>query len=75
MEAIKEAIRTREEAQNAVAQMLLDNAIEQAKRKQEAADENMQAKNDKYTCPQCGQEMGMMDKFCKIVGIRSMNRN
>lgn len=70
VEAIKEAIRTREEAQSAMAQMLLDNAIKQAKRKQELADENTQVKNDKYTCPQCGQEMGMTDKFCKNCGYK-----
>lgn len=70
VEAIKEAIRMREKAENEVAQMLLDNAIEQAKRKQEATDGNIQEKTEQYTCPQCGQEMGMLDKFCKNCGYR-----
>lgn len=70
VEAIKEAIRTREEQKNAVAKMLLDNAIKQAQRKREETEEIAKKENDKYTCPQCGEEMGMTDKFCKNCGYK-----
>lgn len=70
VEAIKKAIQAREEADSAVAQMLLENAIEQAKQKQESTTERSQEKINKYTCPQCGEEMGMMDKFCKNCGYK-----
>lgn len=70
VEAIKKAIRAREEADSAVAQMLLENAIEQAKQKQESTTDKSQEKTDKYICPQCGEEMEIMDRFCRNCGYK-----